>query len=105
MRKPRDNEIIRAVAHHYGLDPYDINADAGRTRPKMEARQVAAYLLREYRGYSYPQVARAIGYLDHTSAIHSVKRVLSTRRYHLAAFEIEKQICRALLCESEVYAA
>lgn len=68
--------IIDAVASFYGLSTRELKR---RTRRKESAfaRQVAMYLLREYSDRSYPSIGRDFG-LDHTTAIHSHKKILAS---------------------------
>jgi len=46
-----------------------------RSRPLVQARQVAMYVLRQLTDHSYPTIAAAFGGRDHTTVIHAVKKI------------------------------
>lgn len=48
-----------------------------RTKHIALARQKAAYRIRLHTFYSTPQIAKAVGYMDHTTVIHAVRKVAS----------------------------
>jgi chromosomal replication initiator protein len=67
-------KIIQAVAEFYDLKKNELT---GRCRRKeiVKPRQIAAFLLRENLRCSYPFIAKQLGKRDHTTAIHSYKRI------------------------------
>lgn len=67
------DRVLGAAAGAHALVPADL---LGRSRVLhvRHARMVAAYLLRELTGASYPAVGRALG-LHHTSVLHACRRV------------------------------
>lgn len=67
-------EIIAAVAAHFGLTEEAVTG-RGRTDRVARPRQVAMYLCRQHTTLSYPDIARALGGMDHTSIIHGVRRI------------------------------
>lgn len=67
-------EIIAAVAAHFGLTEAAITGK-GRTDRVARPRQIAMYLCRQHTTLSFPEIARAIGGKDHTTAIHGVRRI------------------------------
>lgn len=68
------NHIINTVARHFSLSPDDIT---GKSRDKkvVLARHIAVMLCRELLRLSLPQVGRLFGNRDHTSVLHSIKRI------------------------------
>ncbi|GAI38550.1 unnamed protein product, partial [marine sediment metagenome] len=68
-------KIIRAVAKFYDLKENNL-LDSSRKREIVRPRQIAMYLLREDLKSSYPFIGRKIGGKDHTTAIHSYKKIL-----------------------------
>lgn len=46
----------------------------GRNRRVHLAKCLAAYTLRRFEGLSFPEIGRALGYRDHTSAMYLVRR-------------------------------
>jgi len=71
-------EIIRFVAHHYGVKVADLKGRDNR-RSVAFPRQVAMYLLREVLNLSYPEIARLFG-KHHTTVLYSVEQIAQQRR-------------------------
>lgn len=66
---PRQSRvIIETVAEKHGMSVDDIMARSRKDRI-VAARHEAFYLLREA-GYSFPQIGRFFGGMDHTTALH-----------------------------------
>ncbi len=66
--------IIRVVAARYGVRPDDLTSD--KRQPKVaRARQIAMFLCRSLLGASYPALGRLFGGRDHSTVIHSVKKI------------------------------
>ncbi len=69
-------DIVRTVAEHLKLAPKDILG--GKRHPALvRARQIAMYLCREMQGTSYPALGRFFGGKDHSTVVHSIKKVTS----------------------------
>jgi chromosomal replication initiator protein len=68
------NRIITCVAEHFAIDE---SALLGRGREKVVsmARAVAMYLARQHTGMSFPEIGRAIGNKNHSTAIAACQRV------------------------------
>jgi chromosomal replication initiation ATPase DnaA len=65
-------QIIARVAVVFALEPAQIAA--GNRAPRLvEARQAAAFALRFRLDMSYADIAVALGYRDHTTALWSVR--------------------------------
>ncbi|MBX0331175.1 hypothetical protein K2Z83_26350 [Oscillochloris sp. ZM17-4] len=65
-------QIIARVAVVFGVEPAQINA--GNRAPRLvEARQAAAFALRYQCDQSYADIAAALGYRDHTTAVWAVQ--------------------------------
>jgi chromosomal replication initiation ATPase DnaA len=64
---------IERVAHFLSLDPAKIMGTA-RNRPLVHARAIVATVMTK-RGLSLTQIARAIGYNNHTSVMHLLEVV------------------------------
>ncbi len=63
--------IVQAVCAACEVSPAILQGRT-RVRPAVRARQLAALVLRERTGASYPRIARALG-RDHTSVIAAVR--------------------------------
>lgn len=66
--------IIMLVGECYGFSANDIISES-RQQQLVLARQIAMYLCRELLGYSYPAIGRLFGGRDHTTVLHSVKKI------------------------------
>ena len=68
------NAIINTVARNFSVSPNDIT---GKSRDKKitQARHIAIMLCRELLGLSLPQVGRLFGNRDHSSVIHSIRKI------------------------------
>jgi len=67
-------KIIEAVAEFYDLRGKDI-LTASRKKEIVRPRQIAMYLLREELNSSFPFIGRKFNGKDHTTAIHSYKKI------------------------------
>lgn len=77
---PRQSRvIIETVAEKHGMSVDEIMSRSRKDRI-VAARHEAFYLLREA-GYSYPQIGRFFGGMDHTTALHgAVKHEAKLKR-------------------------
>lgn len=81
-------ERITDVARHLAV-PAGVVCDGRRAvnRKVRLVRLLVAYTLRYYEGLSYPEIARALGFRDHTSALYLVRR--AERDFGDVAFQVE----------------
>jgi chromosomal replication initiator protein len=66
--------VIEVVSAHFGLTPEEI-LSAGRRQDLVFARQVAMYLCRRHMGLSFPELGRAFGGRDHSTALYSCRKI------------------------------
>jgi len=67
------DRIIEAAAVHFGVRPCDI-IGPGREKTKIRMRHIAACIIRERLDMSYPEISKALGCRDHTTAMNAVRR-------------------------------
>lgn len=67
-------EILRAVAEHYGLRPEELRG-VGRRKEVVLPRQVAMYLIRELTHASLPEIGQFFGGRDHTTVLYAIQKV------------------------------
>jgi chromosomal replication initiator protein len=77
-------KIIQQVAEFYDLKEKDL-LTSSRKKEIVRPRQIAMYLLREELKSSFPFIGRKFSGKDHTTAIHSYKKIL-------AALETNKKL-------------
>lgn len=69
------NQIIKAVAEFFEITPADLIAHS-RRKEVVGPRQIAIFLLRDILNLSYPYIGEKMGKRDHSTAIHSYKKIL-----------------------------
>lgn len=72
--RPTATEVLATVSAISGVPDITKGLRAGSRRHHYIERAAAAVLLHEDADLSYPACARALGYVDHTSVIHHVRR-------------------------------
>jgi chromosomal replication initiator protein len=66
--------IQRVVAHHFNLKIADLKGSK-RHRSVVVPRMIAVSLTRKHTALSFPDIGRAFGGRDHSTAIHAVQKV------------------------------
>jgi chromosomal replication initiator protein len=77
-RKPPAPEIIKAVAHHYGLKLAEIKSKSN-SRQFVVPRQVAMYLCKRLTALSYPEIGKLFNDKHHSTVMYSVEKVQQSR--------------------------
>jgi chromosomal replication initiator protein len=67
-------QIIERTAKHFQV-PLEDMVGPKRDKDIVVPRQVAMYMLHEELRLSYPKIARELGRKDHTTAMHSVRKI------------------------------
>jgi len=73
-RRPQLAEIAAATARYFSLRVRDL-CSTGRHRTLVTARGIVAYLARKNAEESFTQIAHYLGRRDHTTIIHSCRRI------------------------------
>jgi chromosomal replication initiator protein len=95
-RCPNLNEIVAIVARHYGV-PQKLLRSHSRRQSAVQARAAVVYLARELTELSYAQIGRALGGRDHTTIMHSYRKIEGDCQQHLAMQQMLDDLCRILL--------
>ncbi len=66
--------IIKEVANYFSIKPSEIKS-ARRIKSIIQPRQIAIYLSRKLTGYSLVSIGDKFGGKDHTTVLHSIKKV------------------------------
>lgn len=79
LSDPEDMEISATVimgqtAAYFGVTIEQLTS-SDRSRPMVEARQIAMYLCRELTDLSLPKIGEAFGGRDHTTVMHANKKI------------------------------
>ncbi len=75
-RPPSLQEIVKAVAHFYGLSVEDLESPR-RSKAVAFPRQVAMYLAREETAASLLEIGRALGGRDHSTILYGYEKISS----------------------------
>ena len=66
--------IQKEVANFFNISMSDLKAKR-RSRNIMQPRQIAMYLARKLTNLSFPEIGNAFGGKDHTTVLHSCKKI------------------------------
>ena len=69
-------EIFGAVSKHYGISTSELVGHS-RQRELILPRQIAIYLIREQTNKSLPEIGKIMGGKDHTTVLHSQRKIAS----------------------------
>ena len=68
------DQMIKIIANYYNIEEKNIS-EKTRRQEIVKPRQIAMYLLRNDLNTPYPYIGRRLGQKDHTTAIHSYKKI------------------------------
>lgn len=74
VRRVRIEDILRMVSRHYKV-PRNELLSARRSRDVVRPRQIAMFLAKALTSRSLPEIGRRFGGRDHTTVLHSVRKV------------------------------
>ena len=74
VRRVRIEDILRIVSRHYKVPRNDL-LSSRRSRDVVRPRQIAMYLAKSLTSRSLPEIGRRFGGRDHTTVLHSVRKV------------------------------
>ena len=73
-RRERIEDILMIVSRHYKVPRNDL-LSSRRSRDVVRPRQIAMYLAKALTSRSLPEIGRRFGGRDHTTVLHSVRKV------------------------------
>ena len=88
--------VIEAQSELTGFTVTELKGPS-RSRPLVQARQVAMYVLRALTDHSYPAIAEAFGGRDHTTVIHAVRKIESLMPERAKVYQEVQQLTRRLM--------
>jgi chromosomal replication initiator protein len=74
VKRVRIEDILKIVSRHYKV-PRNELLSARRSRDVVRPRQIAMYLAKALTSRSLPEIGRRFGVRDHTTVLHSVRKV------------------------------
>jgi chromosomal replication initiator protein len=75
LRPLTAGQILEKTAAYYDLALSDLTGPK-RDKEIVLPRQIAMYLMRQEIGLSFPKIASSVGKRDHTTALHSVSKIV-----------------------------
>ena len=78
--------IISVAAEYFGLTPDELRS-ASRTRPLVDARQMAMYLCRELTDLSLPKIGERFGGRDHSTVVHAAGKIRNQMQERKQCYE------------------
>jgi chromosomal replication initiator protein len=73
-RRVRIEDILRVVTRHYKVPRTEL-LSSRRSRDVVRPRQIAMYLAKALTSRSLPEIGRRFGGRDHTTVLHSVRKI------------------------------
>jgi chromosomal replication initiator protein len=95
-RRPTLREIMAVVARHQGVPQVQLKS-ASRRQSIVTARGIIVFLARELSNISYDEIGRALGGRDHTTIIHSYRKIDGLRKRDTRTQQSLEQLRRILL--------
>jgi chromosomal replication initiator protein len=89
-RRPALDAILRVVAKHYSI-PQKVLRSASRRQAAVAARAMAIYLARELAGASYQRIGQSLGGRDHTTVLHSYRKIADLAAHNAATRDTIEQ--------------
>lgn len=72
-------EIATSFANHFGIEE-DVLIGQSRKKEIVRMRDIMVYVLREYGNLSFPVIAKIVGNRDHTTVIHSFRKMEKAKK-------------------------
>ena len=92
-------DILAEVAAYFGVTPAEL-ASPARRRALVTARQVAMYLCRSLTDLSLPQIGDLFGGRDHTTVLHSLRKVESLLKEKRSVYDQVSELTNRLRSSS-----
>ena len=87
--------ILEVAAENFGFTVAELRSKS-RSRPLVNARQIAMYVCREQTDLSYPQIAKAFGKSDHTTVIHACSQIKKKMQERRSVYDQVEELRKAV---------
>jgi chromosomal replication initiator protein len=78
--------VIAVAGEYFGVTPEEI-CSPNRSRPLVNARQIAMYLCRELTDLSLPKIGERFGGRDHSTVVHADRKIKEEIRERQSSYE------------------
>ena len=83
--------VISVASEYFDLTPDELRSP-NRSRPLVNARQIAMYLVRELTDLSLPAIGDKFGGRDHSTVLHATRKVAKQMRERESAYEQVREL-------------
>ncbi|MDQ3985008.1 MAG: chromosomal replication initiator protein DnaA [Actinomycetota bacterium] len=83
--------VISIAADYFAITPDEVTSSS-RTRPLVEARQMAMYLCRELTDLSLPKIGERFGGRDHSTVVHAATKVRHQMQERQTTYEQVREL-------------
>ena len=83
--------VISVASEYFGLTPDELRSSS-RTRPLVDARQMAMYLCRELTDLSLPKIGERFGGRDHSTVVHAAGKIRHNMQEHKTCYEQVREL-------------
>jgi chromosomal replication initiator protein len=83
--------VISITAEYFSLSADELRSSS-RTRPLVEARQIAMYLCRELTDLSLPKIGEQFGGRDHSTVVHATNKIKTNMKERATCYEQVREL-------------
>ena len=83
--------VVAVAAEYFDITPDEIRS-SNRSRPLVNARQMAMYLCRELTDLSLPEIGRRFGGRDHSTVLHANNKIRRQMQERQSCFEQVREL-------------
>jgi chromosomal replication initiator protein len=83
--------VVSITADYFSLSTDELRSSS-RTRPLVEARQIAMYLCRELTDLSLPKIGEQFGGRDHSTVVHATNKIKTSMKERATCFEQVREL-------------
>jgi chromosomal replication initiator protein len=83
--------VISITSDYFSLSTDELRSSS-RTRPLVDARQIAMYLCRELTDLSLPKIGEQFGGRDHSTVVHATNKIKTNMKERATCYEQVREL-------------
>jgi chromosomal replication initiator protein len=83
--------VVSITSEYFSLSTDELRSSS-RTRPLVEARQIAMYLCRELTDLSLPKIGEQFGGRDHSTVVHATNKIKTNMKERATCYEQVREL-------------
>jgi chromosomal replication initiator protein len=83
--------VVSITSDYFSLSTEELRSSS-RTRPLVEARQIAMYLCRELTDLSLPKIGEQFGGRDHSTVVHAMNKIKNSMKERAVCYEQVREL-------------